>query len=88
MQAEEVEKMETRVAVISIIVEKKESVEDLNSILHDYRDFIIGRMGIPYHAKNLNIICVAIDAPQDIISALSGKLGKLEGVSVKAAYSK
>lgn len=88
MQAEEVEKMETRVAVISIIVEKKESVETLNSILHDYRDFIIGRMGIPYHAKNLNIICVAIDAPQDIISALSGKLGKLEGVSVKAAYSK
>ena len=88
MQAEEVEKMETRVAVISIIVEKKESVEDLNSILHDYRDFIIGRMGIPYQAKNLNIICVAIDAPQDIISALSGKLGKLEGVSVKAAYSK
>lgn len=88
MQAEEVEKMETRVAVISIIVEKKESVEALNSILHDYRDFIIGRMGIPYHAKNLNIICVAIDAPQDIISALSGKLGKLEGVSVKAAYSK
>ena len=80
--------METRVAVISIIVEKKESVETLNSVLHDYRDFIIGRMGIPYHAKNLNIICVAIDAPQDIISALSGKLGKLEGVSVKAAYSK
>lgn len=88
MQAEEVEKMETRVAVISIIVEKKESVEALNSIVHDYRDFIIGRMGIPYHAKSLNIICVAIDAPQDIISALSGKLGKLEGVSVKAAYSK
>lgn len=80
--------METRVAVISIIVEKKESVEALNGMLHDYRDYIIGRMGIPYHAKNLNIICVAIDAPQDIISALSGKLGKLEGVSVKAAYSK
>ena len=80
--------METRVAVISIIVEKKESVEALNAMLHDYRDYIIGRMGIPYHAKNLNIICVAIDAPQDIISALSGKLGKLEGVSVKAAYSK
>jgi len=80
--------METRVAVISIIVEKKESVEALNQMLHEYRDFIIGRMGIPYRAKNLNIICVAVDAPQDIISTLSGKLGKLEGVSVKAAYSK
>lgn len=88
MQYEEGEKMETRVAVISIIVEKKESVEALNQMLHEYRDYIIGRMGIPYHAKNLNIICVAVDAPQDTISALSGKLGKLEGVSVKAAYSK
>lgn len=80
--------METRVAVISIIVEKKESVEALNQMLYEYRDFIIGRMGIPYRVKNLNIICIAIDAPQDTISALSGKLGKLEGVSVKAAYSK
>lgn len=80
--------METRVAVISIIVENKESVETLNRILHDYSDYIIGRMGIPYRVKKLNIICVAIDAPQDVISALSGKLGKLEGVSVKAAYSK
>lgn len=80
--------METRVAVISIIVENKDSVETLNKILHDYSDYIIGRMGIPYRVKQLNIICVAMDAPQDIISAVSGKLGKLEGVSVKAAYSK
>jgi len=80
--------METRVAVISIIVENKGSVEALNQMLHDYSDYIIGRMGIPYKVKNINIICVAVDAPQDIISALSGKLGKLEGVSVKAAYSK
>lgn len=80
--------METRVAVISIIVENKDSVETLNKILHDYSDYIIGRMGIPYRVKQLNIICVAMDAPQDIISAVSGKLGKLGGVSVKAAYSK
>lgn len=80
--------METRVAVISIIVEDKSSVEALNKMLHEYSDYIIGRMGIPYRAKNLNIISVAVDAPQTIISALSGKLGKLEGVSVKAAYSK
>ena len=80
--------METRVAVISIIVENKDSVETLNKILHDYSDYIIGRMGIPYRVKQLNIICVAMDAPQDVISAVSGKLGKLEGVSVKAAYSK
>lgn len=80
--------METRVAVISIIVENKESVASLNKMLHDYSDYIIGRMGIPYRTKNLNIICVAVDAPQDMISALSGKLGKLEGVSVKATYSK
>ena len=80
--------METRVAVISIIVENKDAVETLNKMLHDYSEYIIGRMGIPYRAKNLNIICVAVDAPQPVISALSGKLGKLEGVSVKAAYSK
>ena len=80
--------METRVAVISIIVENKDAVETLNKMLHNYSEYIIGRMGIPYRTKNLNIICVAMDAPQDVISALSGKLGRLEGVSVKAAYSK
>ncbi|MBO5421875.1 MAG: iron-only hydrogenase system regulator [Clostridia bacterium] len=79
--------METRVAVMSIIVEKGETVEKLNSVLHDYGDYIIGRMGIPYRRKNINIISIAIDAPQDTIAALSGKIGRLEGVSVKTAYS-
>ena len=79
--------METRVAVMSIIVEKGETVEKLNSILHDYGEFIIGRMGIPYREKNINIISIAIDAPQDTIAALSGKIGRLDGVSVKTAYS-
>lgn len=79
--------METRVAVISIIVENLESVEALNQKLHAYNEFIIGRMGIPYRAKGVNIICVAMDAPQNVISTLSGNLGKLEGVSVKVAYS-
>ena len=79
--------METRVAVISIIVAKEEAVERLNAILHDYAKYIIGRMGLPYRAKDVNIICVAVDAPNDAISALSGKLGSLAGVSVKTAYS-
>ncbi|MEE0980706.1 MAG: TM1266 family iron-only hydrogenase system putative regulator [Acutalibacteraceae bacterium] len=79
--------METRVAVMSIIVEKGETVEKLNSILHDYGEFIIGRMGIPYREKNINIISIAIDAPQDTIAALSGKIGRLDGVGVKTAYS-
>ena len=78
--------MESRVAVISIIVENGEMVEVLNSILHDYGEYVIGRMGIPYRQRNINIICIAVDAPQDKISALSGKLGKLSGVSVKTAY--
>ena len=79
--------METRVAVISIIVAKEEAVERLNAILHDYAKYIIGRMGLPYRAKGVNIIYVAVDAPNDAISALSGKLGSLDGVSVKTAYS-
>lgn len=79
--------METRVAVMSIIVESRESVETINAILHDYSQYIIGRMGIPYRQRNINIISVAIDAPQDAISALSGKIGKLPGVSVKTAFS-
>ncbi len=78
---------ETRVAVMSIIVEKGESVEQINSLLHDNGEYIIGRMGIPYKKKKINIISIAIDAPQDTISALSGKIGKLDGVSVKTAYS-
>lgn len=79
--------METRVAVISIIVSNSEAVEELNNILHLYSQWIIGRMGLPYRAKAVNIICVAVDAPQDIISAMSGKLGRLPGVNAKAAYS-
>ena len=77
----------TRVAVISIIVEDNSSVEELNQLLTNYREFIIGRMGIPYREKNINIISVAIDAPQDVISALTGRIGSLPGISVKTAYS-
>lgn len=79
--------METRVAVLGIIVENMESTERLNSILHEYGMYIIGRMGIPYRQKNISIISIAIDAPQDTIASLSGKIGKLPGVSVKTAYS-
>ena len=79
--------METRVAVIGIIVENVSSVEALNKILHEYGEFIIGRMGIPYKAKKINIISIAVDAPQDMISTISGKIGNLKGVSAKAAYS-
>lgn len=79
--------METRVAVISLIVTDKAAVSEMNAILHAYSEYIIGRMGLPYKEKNVNIICVAVDAPQDTISALSGKLGRLAGVSAKAAYS-
>lgn len=80
--------METRVAIIGIIVEDSDSVEKLNHILHDYGKYIIGRMGLPYRGKNISIISIAVDAPLDIISALSGKLGKLPGISTKTAYSK
>ena len=79
--------METRVAIIGIIVENEDSVEELNGILHTYGSYIIGRMGIPYRDRGVNIIAVAVDAPQEVISALSGKLGRLDGVSAKAAYS-
>ena len=79
--------MEERVALIGIIVEKKESVMNVNSILHDYSDYIIGRMGLPYEKKGINIISIATCAPQNIISALSGKLGALEGISTKTTYS-
>lgn len=80
--------MDTRVAVISIIIENPESVQPMNELLHQYSAYIIGRMGIPYRARGINIISVAMDAPQDQISALSGKIGRLPGVSAKAAYSK
>ncbi len=79
--------METRVAVISIIVENPESVAKLNDLLHQYGEYVIGRMGIPYKRKDINIISVAIDAPQDTINTLTGLVGKLDGISAKAAYS-
>lgn len=80
--------MENRVAIIGVIVEEAASVEKLNQILHNYGDYIVGRMGIPYREKSINIISIAVDAPQSVISALSGKLGALSGVSCKAVYSK
>jgi len=79
--------METRVAVISIIVENNDSAEKLNAVLHEYGEYIIGRMGIPYRQRNINIISIALDAPQNTIAALSGKIGNLPGISVKTAYS-
>ena len=79
--------METRVAVMSIIVENPASAEALNALLHEAADYIIGRMGIPYRRRGISIISIALDAPQDAISALSGKIGRLDGVSVKTAYS-
>ena len=79
--------MENRVAVMSIIVEDPQSVERLNAILHEYGDFIIGRMGIPYRKRNISIISIALDAPQNTLSALAGKIGGLTGISVKTAYS-
>jgi putative iron-only hydrogenase system regulator len=72
---------------MGIIVEDVDSVEALNSVLHDYGAYIIGRMGIPYRDRGLNIVSIAIDAPQDVIAALSGKIGNIEGISVKTAYS-
>ena len=79
--------MDTRVAVISIIVENPEASVTLNDLLHEAGNYIIGRMGIPYREKGINIISIAIDAPQDMISSLSGKIGRLKGVSAKTAYS-
>ena len=79
--------MSSRVGVISIIVESSESVSELNTILHNYGEYIIGRMGIPYRQRDISIISVAIDAPQDVISALSGKIGNLKGISAKTVLS-
>lgn len=80
--------METRIAAVSIIVENQEVVEKLNSILHDYNNYIIGRLGIPYRQRGISIICIVLDAPNDVISALSGKLGMLPSVTAKTVYSK
>ncbi len=80
--------IETRVAVISIIVENSDAVQQINETLHSASDYIIGRMGLPYKSKNISIISIVIDAPTNIISTVSGKLGRLSGVTVKTAYSK
>lgn len=80
--------METRIAIIGIIIENKDSVERLNAILHEYSDYIIGRMGMPYHKRRIHVISVILDAPNNVISALSGKLGMLPNVNIKTVYSK
>ena len=79
--------MDTRIALIGIILESRESVDALNHLLTEFGDYIIGRMGIPYRERGIHIVSIAIDAPQDVISALSGKIGNLPGISVKTAYS-
>ena len=79
--------MDSRVAVMSIIVEDMDVVEQVNAVLHEYGEYIIGRMGIPYRARRISIISIALDAPQDTISALSGRIGKMAGVSVKPSFS-
>lgn len=80
--------VETRIALIGIVVENRDSVEKLNAILHEYGEFIIGRMGIPYPKRNVSVISVVLDAPNDTINALSGKLGMVPHVSIKTVYSK
>ena len=80
--------MENRIALLGIIVENKEVTDRLNDILHEYADYVVGRMGIPYRERGISIISVVLDAPMDVTSALSGKLGRLKGVSSKALYSK
>ena len=80
--------METRIALIGIIVENKDSVEKINGILHEYGEHIVGRMGVPYKPKNVSVISVIMDAPNSVISALSGKLGMIPHVNVKTVYSK
>ena len=80
--------METRIAIIGILVEDIDSTGSVNEVLHDYGVYILGRMGVPYREKNVNIISIALDAPQDVINTMAGKLGCLPGVSAKAMYSR
>jgi len=79
--------MSARIAIIGIIIEKKDNIEELNRLLNEYGEYIIGRMGLPYRRRGVNIISIAVDGPQDVINALSGKIGKLGGISAKTAYS-
>lgn len=80
--------MDNRIAMLSIIVEDRKNSDELNSVLSEFGDYIIGRMGVPYRQKNINLISIALDAPEDVINNLSGKIGKIENITVKAAYSK
>jgi len=80
--------METRIALIGIVVNTRDSIDQLNHLLSEYSSYIIGRMGIPYREKNISVISVALDAPNDVISALSGKIGMLSGLSTKTIYAK
>ena len=80
--------MTNRVTLLGIVVDDPDSAEALNKLLSEYRDFIVGRMGIPYRSRGINLISIVIDAPQDAISALTGKIGMLKGVTAKALYSK
>ena len=79
--------METRVAVIAVIVENEDAVAELNALLHQYGMYIIGRMGVPYRSRGVSLISIAMDAPGSVISALSGKIGRLEGITVKTVYA-
>jgi len=80
--------METRIAVVSIIVENTEVSDELNAIIHDYGQYVIGRMGIPYRKHGISVICIVMDAPNDVINSFSGKVGMLSGVTIKTAYSR
>ena len=80
--------MASKVAIVAIIVEKGASVEGVNALLHEYSEYVVGRMGVPYRERGINIISVAVDAPETEITAMSGKIGRLDGVSTKTAYSK
>ena len=79
--------MDTRIALIGVLLETRESVDKLNHLLSDYGEYVIGRMGLPYKEKGIHIISIAIDAPQDVINALSGKIGRLDGIGAKTVYS-
>lgn len=80
--------MDSRIAIIGIIIDDMDATEEVNGILHDYSMYILGRMGIPYREKSLNIISIAVDAPMDAINQMAGRLGRLSGVSAKTMYSK
>ena len=79
---------ETRIAVLSIIVGNTDTTAELNDIIHEYAEYMVGRMGIPYRARGINIISLVVDAPQNVISTLSGRIGRLSGVTSKVAYAK